>query len=94
VGEDRSLLILCGAFRLKNLDGFPNLTIKKIPKAVLSRCEWGKDDYSLEISTLPTKPHEADPDTHAWPPGKQPRTRAERRKQATLFDLSGNEGEI
>jgi len=55
VGEERSLLVLCGAFRVKNLDAFPNLTVKKIPKAVLSRCEWGKDDYSLEIAHLPMR---------------------------------------
>jgi len=26
-----------------------NLTVKKIPKQVLSRCEWGHDDYSLKV---------------------------------------------
>ena len=46
---------MCGAFRVKNLDEFPNLTVKKIPKAVLNRCEWGKDDYSLEIAALPLR---------------------------------------
>jgi adenine-specific DNA-methyltransferase len=29
------------------------VTVKKIPKAVLSRCEWGKDDYSLKVENLP-----------------------------------------
>ena len=33
-----------------------NLTVKKIPKAVLTRCEWGKDDYSLRIENLPQAP--------------------------------------
>lgn len=51
VGQDRSLLVLCTAFR-SNAD-FPNLTIKKIPKQVLSRCEWGQDDYSLQVKNLP-----------------------------------------
>ena len=55
VGESRSLLVMCGAFRVKNLDDFPNLNVKKIPKAVLNRCEWGHDDYSLEIKNLPMK---------------------------------------
>jgi hypothetical protein len=36
------------AFRAK-ADDFPNLTVKKIPQAVLARCEWGKDDYSLNV---------------------------------------------
>jgi len=29
---------------------------EKIPKAVLSRCEWGKDDYSLKVENLPKAP--------------------------------------
>jgi len=53
VGENRSLLVCCSAFRVKDTSQFPNLTIKKIPKIVLNRCEWGKDDYSLEIKNLP-----------------------------------------
>ena len=56
VGDKRSLLICCGAFRVKKLDDFPNLTVKKIPRAVMDKCEWGKDDYSLEIKALPTAP--------------------------------------
>lgn len=32
---------------------FPNLSLKKIPKMVLSRCEWGHDDYSLNVANLP-----------------------------------------
>lgn len=51
VGDKRTLLICCGAFRIK-ADAFPNLTIKKIPNAVLHRCEWGRDDYSLAVSQL------------------------------------------
>jgi adenine-specific DNA-methyltransferase len=43
------------AFRGKR-GRYPNLTIKKIPKAVLSRCEWGKDDYSLQVENLPKAP--------------------------------------
>ena len=53
VGPKRTLLVLCAAFRVRNLADFPNLTVKKIPKAVLNRCEWGHDDYSLEIKNLP-----------------------------------------
>ncbi len=55
VGGDRSLLVVCSAFRgLK--DGYTNLTVKKIPKTVLSRCEWGHDDYSLKVENLPKAP--------------------------------------
>lgn len=57
VGPDRSLLICCKAFNAR-LDEFENLTVKKIPHAILNRCEWGRDDYSLEIAELP--PQEQD----------------------------------
>ncbi len=52
VGGDRSLLVCCAAFRCK-ADRFPNLTLKKIPKMVMSRCEWAHDDYSLNVANLP-----------------------------------------
>jgi adenine-specific DNA-methyltransferase len=52
VGSERSLLVLCSAFK-GHADRFPNLTIKKIPRAVLSKCEWGHDDYSLNVENLP-----------------------------------------
>jgi adenine-specific DNA-methyltransferase len=52
VGSARTLLVLCTAFRGK-ADRHPNLTVKKIPKQVLSRCEWGHDDYSLQVENLP-----------------------------------------
>ena len=55
MGSNRSLLVLCSAFRGK-ADRYPNLTIKKIPNAVLKRCEWGHDDYSLEVENLPNAP--------------------------------------
>jgi adenine-specific DNA-methyltransferase len=51
VGQERTLLVLCTAFRGR-LD-HPNLTVRKIPKQVLLRCEWGRDDYSLHVETLP-----------------------------------------
>ncbi|MBW7934058.1 MAG: hypothetical protein H3C62_10720 [Gemmatimonadaceae bacterium] len=52
VGERRSLLVLCHAW-LGNAKTWPNLTLKKIPNAVLGRCEFGRDDYSLQIASLP-----------------------------------------
>lgn len=53
VGNERTLLVCCKAFQSPNADTFKNLTIRKIPGAVLGRCEWGKDDYSLKIENLP-----------------------------------------
>lgn len=57
VGQERTLLVLCNAFR-GSQDRWPNLTVKKIPKHVLSRCEWGHDDYSLKVENLPQAPEE------------------------------------
>lgn len=56
VGPERSLLVLCTAFRGRG--DYPNLTVKKIPLQVLSRCEWGHDDYSLKVENLPMAPPE------------------------------------
>lgn len=54
VGSERTLLVLCTAFR--GHGDYPNLTVKKIPRQVLSRCEWGHDDYSLQVENLPKAP--------------------------------------
>jgi len=62
VGAERTLLVLCFAFR-GHPDRWPNLTVKKIPKQILSRCEWGHDDYSLKVENLPQAPPK---------PGQQP----------------------
>jgi adenine-specific DNA-methyltransferase len=55
VGSSRSLLVCCASFRGK-AENYPHLEIKKIPKAVLAKCEWGHDDYSLKIENLPKAP--------------------------------------
>lgn len=55
VGSERSLLVLCSAFR-GSADRWPNLTVKKIPNHIRSRCEWGHDDYSLNVENLPKAP--------------------------------------
>jgi len=54
VGEERTLLICCKAFRAGKNE-FPNLTLEKIPNAILKRCEWDKDDYSLQVESLKVK---------------------------------------
>jgi len=74
VGSDRSLLVCCGAWRgvsaAQAAERWPNLTIKKIPKMVKDRCEWGHDDYSLNVANLPmaqkAKDAPAQPDFFAY----------------------------
>lgn len=55
VGEGRTLLVLCAAFR-GNASAWPNLTVKKIPNHIRERCEWGHDDYSLNVENRPKAP--------------------------------------
>jgi len=85
VGADNSLLVCCAAFRGPNADEaaqrWPNLTLKKIPKMVLARCEWGHDDYSLNVANLPMVEPEPKP-VHDHPPAKAGR----KRKPADLQD--------
>jgi adenine-specific DNA-methyltransferase len=52
VGGEKSLLVCCSAFK-GDANRHPNLTLKKIPKMVLTKCEWGHDDYSLNVENLP-----------------------------------------
>ena len=81
VGEGRSLLVCCSAFHdataAQANARWPNLTLKKIPKMVLARCEWGHDDYSLNVANLPM----AEPETGRAADGK-----SAPRSQKGLFD--------
>jgi adenine-specific DNA-methyltransferase len=62
VGAQRSLLICCKAF-LADARAFPNLSLKKIPKSVLHKCHWDRDDYSFSIDVLaPPEAVECDED--------------------------------
>lgn len=62
VGPHRTLMICAKAFS-GNLDAFSNLTCRKIPSTILTKCEWGRDDYSLNVAALP----EAEPEDSAGP---------------------------
>jgi len=89
VGSEQSLLVCCAAFRgvtaARAAERWPNLTLKKIPKMVLARCEWGHDDYSLNVANLPM----AAPEEEA--PSPQPSSASGRgRKAAPVPDLFGD----
>ncbi len=59
VGPERSLVVCCKAFSA-NPDSFENLILVKIPSAILTQCEWGRDDYSLNIAKLPLADDDGD----------------------------------
>ena len=82
VGSERTLLICCKAFNAR-VEDFENLTVTKIPHAILSSCEWGKDDYSLKIAELPEREPPEEQKTVARPAGVARRTDI---IQPTFFD--------
>jgi adenine-specific DNA-methyltransferase len=88
VGADNSLLVCCAAFHGISADQaanrWPNLTLKKIPKMVLSRCEWGHDDYSLNVANLPI----ATPDAPTEPTVM---TKKAKKADTATADLFGGE---
>ena len=90
VGDERTLLICCKAFQGANADTFSNLTICKIPGAILDRCEWGKDDYSLKIEALPMIDDEPEPEAE---PEAAAKSRGRPRKTddgPSLFDAESD----
>lgn len=93
VGAERSLLVCCAAFHgvtaANASERWPNLTLKKIPKMVLSRCEWGHDDYSLNVANLPMAQQEEEPISQATVKAK---SRTKKTENSTL-DLFGTGAE-
>lgn len=53
MAEGESLLICCTAFQKECKSAHSNISIKKIPKMLLGRCEFGKDNYNLNIISIP-----------------------------------------
>ena len=45
---DNNLLICCSAFR-GNTNTYPNISVKKIPAAILKKCEWGATGYPFQL---------------------------------------------
>lgn len=59
--EDEYLIIACKSHDQKAEYQFSNIRIKKIPQMLLNRCEFGKDNYNLNIINPPVY-HEEDCD--------------------------------
>lgn len=93
VGAGRSLLICCSAWRgitaEQAAEHFPNLSLKKIPKMILKRCEWGHDDYSLNVANLPIAEEEPEPrssENHTSANAEPVRRKSAVENQGGLFD--------
>ncbi|MDU2417260.1 site-specific DNA-methyltransferase [Negativicoccus succinicivorans] len=52
--DEEYLVIACKSFDGNISDKYPNITIKKIPQMLLSKCEFGRDNYNLNIISPPT----------------------------------------
>lgn len=50
-----TLMICCKSFQKECKGKYGNITIKKIPQMLLGRCEYGKEDYSLNIINMPSE---------------------------------------
>ena len=59
-----------------------NITVRKIPNMLLGRCEFGKEDYSLNIVNMPVEENEQQPE-----PLKVHREPARRIKDKTQREL-------
>lgn len=55
---DESLLICCKKFSKPCENRYSNITIKKIPQMLLGKCEFGREDYSLNIISMPRNENE------------------------------------
>jgi len=91
VGARGSLLICCSAWS-GDSQPFDNLSLRKIPQAVLDKCEWGRDDYSLAIANLP-QADVADivPPPSAPPPKRGPARKGKAAAPSLFQDLNPDE---
>lgn len=52
MGKGETLLICCKAYTVNPSD-YPAITFEKIPATILRNCEFGRNDYNLEIEEIP-----------------------------------------
>lgn len=64
MSSEESLLICSKSFAPECEDRFPNITIKKIPQMILGKCEYGQDNYDLNIIESTEKAAEDIDTTH------------------------------
>jgi len=90
---DESLLICCKSHFEGADSRFDNITVRKIPSMLLGRCEFDRDDYSLNIVDMPRNPDEP-AFVPVGPPvletGKEKKkTQAGKSDQLNIFDGMG-----
>jgi len=53
IADTQSLVICASAFQLGTKNNYPNIRLRKIPQSVLSKCEYGAENYNLNVVELP-----------------------------------------
>ncbi|MBU0570402.1 site-specific DNA-methyltransferase [Patescibacteria group bacterium] len=84
-----SLLLCCKSYQEACADRYPNITVKKIPNMLLGRCEFGRDDYSLNIANMPIDPDRLEIVEVESEPVKKSSRRKVSKNQSILFDEGG-----
>lgn len=87
---DESLLICCKKFSKPCENRYENITIKKIPQMLLGKCEFGREDYSLNIISMPR--NENEPEFVPKGPDKQNKVKEES-DTPDLFEENNGEDE-
>lgn len=86
---DESLLICCKKYSKPCENRYSNITIKKIPQMLLGKCEFGREDYSLNIISMPRNDNE--PEFVPKGPDKQKKIKNE--SSPDLFEDNNGEEE-
>jgi len=88
---DESLLICCKSYSKACESRYLNITVKKIPNMLLGRCEFGMEDYSLNIVSMPVDPDAPDFVPEGPPEEKKIKTKKNADiEEPTLFN-TGND---
>ncbi len=83
---DESLLICCKSHFTSADNKYSNITVKKIPSMLLGKCEFGRDDYSLNIVDMPRDPNEPD-FVPSGPPVEDKEAKQSKAKKAGQMDI-------
>jgi len=83
---DESLLICCKSHFTGADNKYSNITVKKIPSMLLGKCEFGRDDYSLNIVDMPRDPNEPD-FVPSGPPVEEKEAKQSKAKKAGQMDI-------
>ena len=59
---DERLLVCCPAFDNGLSDRYDNIVVRKIPQSVLNKCEFGREDYKINVIEAPVEDDDMDED--------------------------------